>query len=63
MMAFHGRPDALYGRPDPTLEDLLSDEVTQAVMRADHVAVPDVRRLCRAVGVLLDERAGQPRAR
>ena len=42
----------------PTLEELLADDVTQAVMRADHVATREVRGLCEAVGVLLHQRAG-----
>lgn len=41
----------------PTLEELLSDDVTRAVMRADHVGVPEVRGLCMAVGVRLEQRS------
>ena len=47
-------------RRSAALEELLADDVTQAVMRADHVGAPEVRGLCKAVGVLLSERAGWP---
>ncbi len=48
--------DTLPGRP--TLEELLADEVTRAVMRADRIAPREVRGLCNAVGRLLRRRRG-----
>ena len=42
----------------PALEELLADDVTRAVMRADHVGALEVRGLCNAVGVMLDQRSG-----
>ncbi len=56
MEGFH-RDDSLVRR-SAALEELLADDVTQAVMRADHVDAPEVRGLCKAVGVLLDRRGG-----
>ncbi len=46
-----------YSRRPPTLEELLADDVTRAVMQADHVAAPEIRGLCRAVGSLLAQRS------
>ena len=52
----------LQSRKPPTLEELLSDEVTRAVMQADHVAAPEIRGLC-AVGSMLARRSpGLPAA-
>ncbi len=54
--------DVAFRRP-PTLEELLDDDVTRAVMQADHVAAPEIRGLCRAVGSLLAQRSsGSPAA-
>ena len=47
----------LQSRKPPTLEELLADDVTRAVMQADHVAAPEIRGLCRAVGSMLARRS------
>ena len=40
----------------PALEELLADDVTRAVMQADHVGALEVRGLCNAVGIMLEQR-------
>ncbi len=57
-MAGYERPDAPSLRHSK-LEELLADDVTRAVMQADHVRAPEVRGLCRAVGSMLEQRSGR----
>ena len=58
-MASYTGPD-IQSRGRPSLEELLADDVTRAVMQADHVAAPEIRGLCRAVQSVLAQRGAWP---